>query len=284
MNGIVVIDKPAGMTSHDVVARCRRALGVKRIGHAGTLDPGATGVLVIGVGRATRLLRFLEAHDKTYEATVTFGVTTTTFDADGDPIEECDASGLSRATVEAALDALRGEIDQVPPMVSAVKVGGERLYAKARRGEEVERAPRRVTIHELRLDSFEPATRPVARLVVRCSKGTYVRSLAADLGEAVGTGAHLAALRRTAVGPFTLARARGLDGLTSESLEPMERAATGYPVRRLDAAQASAVVDGRPLGAAGIAGTYAMVGPAGLVAMAEDREGVARTLCVVSER
>jgi tRNA pseudouridine55 synthase len=282
VDGFLVVDKPAGITSHDVVARVRRALGTRRVGHAGTLDPPATGVLLIGVGRATRLLRFCEAHDKTYEADVVFGLTTTTQDADGAPVSERDAGGLTAAAVAAALEGFRGPIDQVPPMVSAVKVGGERLYKAARRGEEVERRARTVTIHALDLLAFEPGPRARARLRVRCSKGTYVRTLAHDLGEALGTGAHVASLRRTAIGPFTEAEAGRLDDVAPTALRDVGEILAGYPRRDVDAEAARALVHGKPLPAAGIEGPYGVWGPDGLVAVAEDRGEEARSLCVVS--
>src|SRR5205085_1513781 len=184
MNGLLVIDKQAGMTSHDVVAMCRRILGERRVGHAGTLDPSATGVLVLGVGRATRLLRFVEDSDKEYVVTAAFGITTSTLDAEGEVVAENDTSSLTEEDVRSALTAFVGDIEQVPPMVSAVKVGGEPLYRKARRGEDVERAPRRVRVHELDLDSFEPGPRARATLRVRRARRPYVRSPVAHVGAA----------------------------------------------------------------------------------------------------
>jgi tRNA pseudouridine55 synthase len=283
VNGLLLIDKPQGITSHDVVARCRRVLGVRRIGHAGTLDPMATGLLVLGVGRATRLLRFLEAHDKTYEADVLFGASTSTQDAEGGIVAERDASGLHPDAVEAALASFRGEIEQVPPMMSAVKIGGERLWRKARRGEEVERPSRRVRVLELAMTSFTPGDHPHGTLHVRCSRGTYVRTIAADLGDALGVGAHLTGLRRTGIGPFDVADAVRLDDAGPFSLRPMTDAVTGYPRRDVDAAGALLLVQGKPLDAAGIDGPYAVFGPDGLVAMMEDRGEEARSLCVVAE-
>lgn len=283
MNGILLVDKPAGMTSHDVVDVCRRALGVRRIGHSGTLDPPATGLLVLGIGRATRLLRFLEAHDKEYRAEVIFGAETTTEDATGEVTAASDASGLGREAVEAAVKDFTGEIDQVPPMVSAVKVGGERLYRKARRGQDVERAPRRVAVHEITLESFEPGARARATLRVRCSKGTYVRSLARDLGRGLGPGGHVGALRRLAVGPFRVEDAVSPDAAAPAALRPMEHAVAGYPRRDVDTDGARSLARGKPLPAGGIAGPYAVFGPGGLVAMAEDDGPRARTLCVVGE-
>ena len=283
MNGLLVIDKAAGMTSHDVVAMCRRILGERRVGHAGTLDPSATGVLVLGVGRATRLLRFVEDSDKEYVVTAAFGVTTSTLDADGEVVAENDASSLTEEDVRSALGAFVGDIEQVPPMVSAVKVGGEPLYRKARRGEDVERAPRRVRVHELDLDSFEPGPRARATLRVRCARGTYVRSLVADVGDALAVGASVAILRRTRVGSFTETDAILISEVTPEALRPMETAVAGYPRRSVDEAGARALVHGKPLAPGGIDGVYAVYGPDGLLAMAEDREGEARSLCVLTQ-
>lgn len=207
-SGILVIDKPAGMTSFDVVRRVRSAAGTRRVGHAGTLDPAATGVLVVCLGSATRVVDAIQAGKKQYEATIAFGVTTATYDAEGDVVTSSDATGLTRRAVEQALDAYRGSIMQVPPMYSALKVGGRRLYELAREGVEVERPPRSVTVHRLALVRFDP---PEATLEMAVSKGTYVRSLAHDLGQDLGVGAHLSALRRTAVGHFSLSDAHGLD-------------------------------------------------------------------------
>jgi len=283
MNGLLVIDKQAGMTSHDVVAMCRRILNERRVGHAGTLDPGATGVLVVGVGRATRLLRFVEDTEKEYVAEAIFGVTTTTLDALGEVVGEADSSRLAEGDVRAVLPKFVGEIDQVPPMVSAIKVGGEALYKKARRGEDVERPPRRVRIDELRLDSFESGQRARGTFRVRCSRGTYIRSLIADIGEAVGVGAHISALRRTRVGAFTDAEAIAVSDVSEEALRPMDAAVDGYPRRSVDEAGARALVHGKPLEPGGIDGVYAVYGPDGLLAMAEDREGEARSLCVLTQ-
>lgn len=224
-SGLLVIDKPAGMTSHDVVDRVRDVLGLKKVGHSGTLDPDATGVLLVGVGKATRLLSFLQTLPKTYTASVRFGITTDTQDAAGEVIDErtCafDVDDLER---EAA--RFVGEISQLPPMVSAVKVGGEPLHKAARRGEEVERKPRKVRIYRLEILSFDPETNG-ADLSVECSSGTYVRTLAHDLGEQLGCGAHVAALRRTVVGSFTEDEAIALDDLDAQtasdrSLAPSE--------------------------------------------------------------
>ena len=212
VNGLVVVDKEAGWTSHDVVARCRRIFGQKRVGHAGTLDPDATGVLLVGLGRATRLMRFLTALPKTYEAEVVLGTATSTLDASGDVTGTWDMDEVSLSDVRAAAVSLTGEIEQVPPMVSAVKVDGRRLHALAREGIEVERAARPVTVY--RYDVQPGMTPGVFRIEVECSSGTYVRVLAADLGEALGGGAHLRNLRRTRIGSFTTEDARLVDELT----------------------------------------------------------------------
>ena len=272
MDGVLVCDKPAGPTSHDVVALVRRLAGQRRVGHGGTLDPPATGVLVLALGRATRLLPFLPTEPKRYLAEVTFGVETDTLDA---------------AAVGAALAGMTGPQQQVPPMVSAVKVGGERLYAKARRGEQVERAARPVTVHALDLLEYRPGPAPEAVVDVRCSGGTYVRSLADDLGRALGSAAHLAALRRTRVGAFGLDRAHGLDELRAapigELLLTPATAMAGVTARRLDAGEAAALAVGRPLAATGQAGPVAAIDRDGrLVAVVEDERGLARPRVVLA--
>ncbi|MBY6276923.1 tRNA pseudouridine(55) synthase TruB, partial [Symbiobacterium thermophilum] len=207
--------KPPGMTSHDVVAFVRRALGVKKAGHTGTLDPGVAGVLPVCVGRATRLAEYIAGSDKAYRAEITFGVATDTQDGFGEVVAEADASHLTRGDVAYALTRFHGPIEQVPPMVSAVKVGGKRLYELARKGVEVEREPRRVFIHRLQLLDFRPGPRPVAYIDVVCSKGTYVRTLAHDLGRFLQVGAHLSYLVRTRSGPFVLAQAATLEELAA---------------------------------------------------------------------
>ena len=211
--GLVVVDKEAGWTSHDVVARCRRIFGQRRVGHAGTLDPDATGVLLVGLGRATRLLRFLTALPKTYEGEVVLGTATTTLDAAGDVTGTWDMGEVTLTEVREAAAALTGEIEQVPPMVSAVKVDGRRLHTLARQGIEVERQPRPVSVH--RFDVEPTATPGVYRIEVECSSGTYIRVLAADLGGSLGGGAHLRNLRRTHIGSFGVAEARPVDELTA---------------------------------------------------------------------
>ncbi len=245
MDGVIVVDKPAGMTSHDVVAVARKRLGTKKVGHAGTLDPDATGVLVLGVGRATRFLSLAEAASKTYVAVARFGVTTTTQDASGDVVDEVPAN-LTPADVEAALRDFRGTITQVPPMVSAIKVGGERLYKKARRGEDVARPAREVTIHTLELIGFDEAAQR-AILHVECSKGTYIRTLVHDLGQKLGCGAHLVELRRTAVGPFSDQRAVPLDDVRPDTLLPMVALFADMRNVEIDDSERALVANGRQL-------------------------------------
>ena len=288
MDGVLVCDKPAGMTSHDVVARVRRLAGQRRVGHGGTLDPPATGVLVLALGRATRLLPFLPTEPKRYLATVAFGAETDTLDATGAVTATADAGGVDEAGLRAAMAGFLGPQQQIPPMVSAIKVGGERLYAKARRGEQVERAPRPIVIHELGLLGFTPGERPAATIEVACSGGTYVRSLAADLGRALGTLAHLASLRRTAVGRFTERDARTLDDLAgpgelvSAVLDPaaaMDPAA----VRALTPDEAAALATGRTLDPTGRGDPVAAVAPDGrLVAVIQDSAGRARPRVVLA--
>jgi tRNA pseudouridine55 synthase len=212
LSGLAVVDKEAGWTSHDVVARCRRIFGQRRVGHAGTLDPDATGVLLVGLGRATRLLRFLTALPKTYTGEVVLGTATSTLDASGTVTGTWDMSGVGLAEARDAAAGLTGAVEQVPPMVSAVKVGGRRLHTLAREGIEVERASRPVTVYRFEV---APALTPgVFRIEVECSSGTYVRVLAADLGTALGGGAHLRTLRRSRIGSFSVADARPVDELT----------------------------------------------------------------------
>ena len=212
----MVVDKEPGWTSHDAVARCRRIFGQRRVGHAGTLDPDATGVLLVGLGRATRLLRYLTALEKTYTGEVVLGTATSTLDASGEVTGTFDMAGVTLEQAREAALALTGPIEQVPPMVSAVKVDGQRLHVLARQGIEVERAARPVTVHRFEVSATaEPG---VLAVEVACSSGTYVRVLAADLGEALGGGAHLRNLRRTAIGSFTVAEARPLAELTPEAV------------------------------------------------------------------
>ena len=244
-DGVLVIDKPPGVTSHDVVDTVRRALGTRKVGHAGTLDPGATGILLLGVGRATRFLSYAQAAPKRYVAGAQFGASTTTQDSSGDVIETAPVEFTEEALL-AAIERFTGDIEQVPPMVSAVKVGGEKLYEKARRGEEVERAARPVTIYELTLLKHDPAAAH-ATLEVLCSGGTYVRTLVHDLGAALGCGAHMTSLRRTAAAGFTELDAIGLDAVGPGVLRPLGDAVRELPRIDVDAATAKLVSFGRSL-------------------------------------
>jgi tRNA pseudouridine55 synthase len=246
VDGVLVVDKPSGMTSHDVVDEVRRVLGTRKVGHGGTLDPDATGVLVVGIGKATRLLSYAQAVPKRYLATVRFGITTTTQDASGEVLERREAVVTPEAvTVE--LRMFVGEIEQVPPMVSAVKIGGERLYRKARRGEDVERPARRVRVYAADLLSFREGTQPEADVDVRCSAGTYIRTLAHDLGERLGCGAHLVSLRRTEAGGFEPADACALTDVGPERILPMLDVVRALPQTEVDEDEAAAVANGRPL-------------------------------------
>ncbi|HZD02248.1 MAG TPA: tRNA pseudouridine(55) synthase TruB [Actinomycetes bacterium] len=305
LDGVLVCDKPAGMTSHDVVARVRRLAGQRRVGHGGTLDPPATGVLVIALGRATRLLPFLPTEPKRYVAAIAFGAETDTLDATGRITGTAPVAGIDQAAVERGLARFLGPQQQVPPMVSAVKQGGERLYLKARRGETVEREPRLVTVHALELRGFQPGPLPCATVAVTCSGGTYVRVLAADLGRALGSLAHLVSLRRTAVGAFTEAEAH-----TLEELETLARpardggaAARGAPghgafqsvvigpaaamrsvsVRSLSAGEAAALATGQSLEPTGLGEPVAALAPDGrLIAVIQDGAGRARPKVVLA--
>jgi tRNA pseudouridine55 synthase len=219
-SGLVIVDKPGGMTSHDVVARIRRLAHTRRVGHAGTLDPMATGVLVIGVEKATRLLGHLMLTEKTYEATIRLGQSTTTDDAEGEPAGGSPATGVTRAALDAEIARLTGEILQVPSSVSAIKVNGQRAYQLTRAGEAPDLAARPVTVYEFRVTAVRPAGGFLdVDATVRCSSGTYIRALARDLGTALATGGHLTALRRTAVGPYTLASAHALKDLENQGQE-----------------------------------------------------------------
>ena len=242
VNGLVVIDKGAGWTSHDVVARCRRIFGQRRVGHAGTLDPDATGVLLVGLGRVTRLLRFVSALPKSYTTAIVLGTATSTLDASGEVVGTYDMAHVSPAQVAAAAADLTGEIEQVPPMVSAIRVGGRRLHELAREGVEVERAARPVIVY--RFDVSAAVDDGVFPITVTCSSGTYVRALAADLGQLLGGGAHLRRLRRVAVGSFTEADARPFEAL---ELLPPAAALRDYASVAVDTATAARVAHGAVL-------------------------------------
>jgi tRNA pseudouridine55 synthase len=212
INGFLAIDKPSRWTSHDVVAKVRGIVRQKRVGHAGTLDPAATGLLVLGLGKATRLLRFIQSEEKEYVAKVVFGVTTDSLDADGSILNR-EAMSFDETDLHRVIDRFIGTIAQVPPMVSAVRVGGTRLYELAREGKDIVRATRMVEVYDIDVMDFAPGPYPEAVLAVRCGSGTYVRSLAADIGQALGGGAHLGSLRRTRIGSMTVEDASTLDGL-----------------------------------------------------------------------
>ena len=249
-SGLVVVDKPAGITSHDVVARVRRLAGTRKVGHAGTLDPMATGVLVLGVNRATRLLGHLLLTEKAYDATVQLGASTTTDDAEGELTSTAPAASLDPATVAAAFAQQVGDILQVPTAVSAIKVDGKRAYQRVRDGEQVTLKARPVTVHSLEvLDQRVVGDRLEVDIAVRCSSGTYIRAIARDVGQALGVGGHLTALRRTAVGPFDLDLARTLEELGTElTLVPIEDAARlSFPAYELDEVQSAMVRVGKKL-------------------------------------
>jgi tRNA pseudouridine55 synthase len=285
--GILLVDKAPGMTSHDVVARARRALSVRRVGHAGTLDPMATGLLLLGVGAATRLLGHLGGHDKTYAATIRFGQSTVTDDREGEVLTTTSAAHLTDDDVRAVLTAQTGPLQQVPSAVSAVKVGGRRSYDRVRAGETVELAARSVTVHALEVHRVERPTPELvdAQVTVSCTAGTYIRAIARDAGAALGVGGHLTALRRTASGPFDVARAAPVEAAAGALLAgggagflPMTDAATTvFPARALTEEEARALVFGQRIPATGAPGLTAAVGPDGrLVALVEDAGRTAR--------
>lgn len=255
--GLLLVDKPAGITSHDAVDMVRRQLGTRKVGHAGTLDPMATGLLAMGVGRATRLLRFLGDLSKTYEGTFRLGIETSTLDADGDVVRER-AVGVTETDIVAAMAALVGTSTQRPPAYSAVKIGGTKLVDAARRGEMLQAAARTIQV-----ETFDMLGKSGADVAFRaiCSGGTYVRVLVADVGIALGCGAHLTMLRRTAIGPFDVADAEPPDA--AGTLLPLARAVGHLPRVDLEAEEARAAGHGRILGAAGIRGPYAVFDPEG---------------------
>ena len=263
--GLVLIDKPKGITSHDAVDAVRRALGTRKVGHAGTLDPMATGLLVMGVGRGTRFLRFLAELDKEYEGIGRLGVETDTLDAEGEVVRTADVD-VDEASLREAMGALTGEIEQRPPAHSAVKVGGERLYKAARRGEVVEAPIRRVRVESFDLIRFEP---PDFDFRVICSSGTYVRSLVADVGTRLGCGAHLTHLVRTRIGPYRRAEAAAPDAVRDPL--PIERAVAHLPRVDLEEEEVRAARHGRPLGPSGHDGPHAVFDPEGrLIGVWED--------------
>jgi tRNA pseudouridine55 synthase len=285
--GLVVVDKAPGMTSHDVVARVRRILGTRKVGHAGTLDPMATGVLVLGIERATKLLGHLALDTKVYLGTIKLGSATTTDDAEGEVLSEVDASGVPEEDVRRGIAALTGDIMQVPSSVSAVKIDGKRAYMRVREGEQVEIPARPVTVtrfdvlHMRREGAFVELD-----VMVDCSSGTYVRALARDLGAGLGVGGHLAALRRTRVGPFDLRVARTLEQLEADpglSLDLDTSVATAFARYDVDERQTAALRFGQRIPAAGVSGTYGVFAPDGhVLALATDEGSVARPLVVLS--
>lgn len=281
--GLLLVDKPAGWTSHDVVARVRRLAGTRRVGHAGTLDPMATGLLLLGLGRATRLLGHLSLADKDYLAGIRLGVATSTDDAEGEPVARS-AQPWTEDAVRAAMARLTGRIEQIPPAFSAIKTAGQRSYARARAGEQVHLEPRPVTVHRFELVAVSG---DLLSAEVSCSSGTYVRALARDLGRELGGHAHLASLRRTRIGGYRLDDAAGLpvlEGLAPDRLPvlPLSAAVSaGFPRRELDAAAAADLRHGRPVPPTGAPGTHGAFGPDGaLLALIADRGGAARPVVV----
>jgi tRNA pseudouridine55 synthase len=285
--GLVIVDKPSGWTSHDVVGRLRRLAGTQRVGHAGTLDPMATGVLVVGVGAATRLLHHLVLTDKAYTATVRLGQATVTDDAEGEVTSSTSAARVDKAAVRAAMTALTGDIAQVPSAVSAIKVDGQRAYKRVREGQAVELSARAVTVTRF---VATRVNRPTPDLLdvdveVECSSGTYVRALARDVGTALGVGGHLTALRRTRVGPFTVDMARSLDELAAlenpVTLPLPDAVRAALPAREIDEDEARELSFGRSLQPRGIAGVHgAFVADGSVVALLRESEGAARPVLV----
>lgn len=266
-SGLVVVDKPAGMTSHDVVARLRRIFSTRRVGHAGTLDPMATGVLVVGIERGTKFLAHLVATTKSYDATIRLGAATTTDDAEGEVLSEVGAASISNDDVLAGMAALTGDIMQRPASVSAIKIDGKRAHERVRAGEDIEIPARPVTVSRFEALAYRrPDHYLDIDVTVDCSSGTYIRSLARDLGESLGVGGHLTALRRTAVGPFLLADALTLDELEATprlSLSIDDALARSYPVLHVTDEEAAALAMGKWLEPRGLDGTHAAVAPDG---------------------
>ncbi|AQT80714.1 tRNA pseudouridine(55) synthase TruB [Mycolicibacterium litorale] len=284
--GIVVVDKPAGMTSHDVVGRCRRIFGTRKVGHAGTLDPMATGVLVIGIERATKILGLLTATAKSYSTTIRLGRSTTTDDAEGEVLQDVSAADVSDEQIHAGIADLRGEIAQRPSAVSAVKIGGKRAYQLVREGQDVQLAERRVLITRFEVVAIRRDGPYVdVDAEVDCSSGTYIRALARDLGEALGVGGHLTVLRRTRVGGYGLDHARSLAELaeTPRLSYTLDQACLlAFPRRDITAEQAEDAAHGRPLPAAGLDGVYAATDPAGqVIALLEDRGARTKSVVVI---
>jgi tRNA pseudouridine55 synthase len=286
-DGLTIVDKPAGWTSHDVVARMRRLAHTRRVGHAGTLDPMATGVLVLGVNRATRLLHHLVLTDKAYTATIRLGQATVTDDAEGELTETHPAGHLDEPAIRAAMTRWTGTIAQVPSSVSAIKINGERAYTRARAGEPVELAAREVTVARFDLLALRRPTPDLVDVdvVVECSSGTYVRALARDVGTGLAVGGHLTALRRTRVGPFGLEQAATMDEL-AERADPIglplaDAVAAVMPVRPISQAEVTALGYGQSIEPAGLVGTYGALGPDGrVIALLDEQSGRARPVLV----
>lgn len=285
-SGLLVVDKPAGLTSHGVVSRARRLFGTRRVGHAGTLDPMATGVLILGINRATRLLGHLALHDKAYDATIRLGASTVTDDAEGDVITTTDASAITAEQVAAAMTAYVGAIEQVPSSVSAIKVNGKRSYARVREGEDVVLPARPVTVSRFELVRARTVGQFLdVDVVVECSSGTYVRALARDLGTDLGVGGHLTALRRTRIGGYSLDDAVTLgapeDG-APELMTMADAARLSFPVVEVDEATAARVSNGRPIKVAVSGPVTGIIGPDGdLLALYEPAgDGAARPVAV----
>ncbi|MEV4007195.1 tRNA pseudouridine(55) synthase TruB [Actinomadura sp. NPDC049753] len=284
-SGLVIVDKPAGWTSHDVVGKMRRLAKTRRVGHAGTLDPMATGVLVLGIEKATRLLGHLALTRKGYDATIRLGESTNTDDAEGETIATASAEAVTEEALRAGVAELTGTIQQVPPQVSAIKVNGERAYKMARKGEDVELAARPVTVDEFTvLDVRRHGGLIDVDASVSCSSGTYIRALARDLGASLGCGGHLTALRRTRVGPYDLSMARTLDRLAEElEILPMAEAVGAvFPRRDVSDDDARKVAHGGRLPAVGLGpGPVGVFAPDGtLLALVEERGPVAKSLAV----
>jgi tRNA pseudouridine55 synthase len=285
--GLLLVDKPGGMTSHDVVARARRVLSVRKVGHAGTLDPMATGLLVLGVGAATRLLSYVGGHDKIYDATIRLGAVTVTDDREGEVLSTTSTADLDDDAIRTALAAQTGPLQQVPSSVSAVKVDGRRSYDRVRAGEAVELAPRSVTVHGLEVHGiFRPTPDLVdVDVTVSCTAGTYIRAIARDAGAQLGVGGHLTALRRTASGPFAIDRAATVEdagaallaGAGAGFLPLTDAATTVFPLRTLTAEEARALGYGQRIAATGTPGLHAAIDPDGrLAALVEDAGVTAR--------
>jgi tRNA pseudouridine55 synthase len=288
-SGLVIVDKPQGWTSHDVVAKIRRLAGTRRVGHAGTLDPMATGVLIVGVEKATRLLGHLALTEKEYTGTIRLGQTTDTDDAEGDVTDFVPAVNVSEDELHRAVNGLTGEIQQVPPGVSAIKVAGQRSYRLARAGAAPRLAARPVTVSAFAVEAVRRAGELVdVDVRVRCSSGTYIRALARDLGAALGVGGHLSALRRTSVGPYQIGQAATLDQLAERfELVPLAQAArAAFGHRELTAEEAARIIHGGRLPAlgAGLAPVAAFAPDGSLVALLTEADGQARSLAVFAEQ